>query len=297
MNAISQRPRRGCVWLLALGLVVLYVLLVVLSVALDDSAWNAIYLESVIAGAVVAMETLLPCWLTWGGGRFLRRMAAVLLISAVANTAVSLLALSNRGQVVQWIILSLLLQQLIFVFTAHAAMMPAQLLTKWDLRFCDHVPTIKTFTRQWSLLDFFAWSMMAALPFAFMKLSEPLYAQRLDHDYWVWVAWQLKQLLHVALTCTALYAVFVVEHSWRRRAMIVIAVAIADMAARLAIAVWLNHPIPAAGHMLVTLAALATAYIVGCLLRSCGVVLYRPSANEAALTQAVAGGNSTSASI
>lgn len=295
MNAISRRPRRGCVWLLAMALVVMYVLLMVLSVALDDSPSDTVVVESMIAGAVITLETLLPCWLTWGGGRFLRRMAAVLLISAVANTAVSLLALSDRGQVVQWIILSLLLQQLIFVFTAHAAMMPTQLLTKWDLRFCDHGSTVKTFNRQWSLLDFFAWSMMAALPFTFMKLSEPLYAQPFVHDYWVWTSWQLKQLLHVALTCAALYAVLVVEHSWRRRAMIVIAVAIADLAARLTLSAWLNHPIPVTSHMLMTFAALVTAYIVGWLLRACGVVLYRPSANEAALAQAVAGGNSTSA--
>ena len=294
MNAISRRPRRGCVWLLALGLLILEVALATYASAIWRVSGMETVLESIVDGMMIAPQALLACWLTWGSGRFVQRILIVLVMLTVSTTAYALLH-SMTGTTIP-ILLMLLwtgLAGLTQVFLAHAVMMPLQLSTKWDLRFSDKVPPPSVPTRQWSLMDVLAWTTSVALPLTFVKLSEQIDPTPVLDQHWV--VWQLPQWLHVALTCAALYAVFFVEHRWQRRAMVVAVIAVIDLLGRVAVSRHFGESLSVAYHPIGMLAMLATAYLIGWLLRACGVVLYRPSANEAALAQAVAGGNSTSA--
>lgn len=295
MNAVSRRPRRGYVWLLALGLLILEVALATEATINLRMLGAETIPQGIVDGVEIVPQALLACWLTWGAGRFIQRMLVAIAVLTV-STASYVLVCSMLNTETFSLLLAFLwfaLGSLIQVLLAHAAMMPLQLSTRWDLRFSDKMPLANASPRKWSMIDVLAWTTSVALPLTFVKLLEQVDQGAVADQYWL--AWHLENLLHVALTCAALYAVFFVEHRWQQRAMVVTAIAIADLLIRVAVSYHFFQSFSVAYHSIGMLAMLATAYVVARLLRACGVVLYRPSANEAALAQVAAVGNSTSA--
>jgi hypothetical protein len=283
------------VWLLALALPLLYVAIGTMGLMILRSGRRGTLAVNALHGMSFALEALLPLWMTWWSGRYLWRMLAVLAVLAFTIAINCLMSLDVPLLDAVWFAVPALLQMLVLTFAAHALMMPMQLYTQWELRFSDRLPTSATPARQWSLLALLAWTISVALPFTFMRLQHMLEYDAGAH-FWstYWLSVLLKHFLHVTVAAAVLYAALVIGHGSLRRAIIAVALVTACLLARWALS-WMPsmYGTTLADHTQQTVAEFVLIGVIGWLLRACGVVLYRPSANEAGLAHVVAGGNST----